>query len=157
MKEQKEENLDLKAIIEGTENVVQMTLEELENSSYKEISDKNVIVETNPEQILTKYLSDKDNIERLDELAIQFNTLTRGKWFSVAELESKVLKDMKPYVSLYLDLLTLSKKAFSKKRGEVFVYKITLNKEQRKKLITNYIVELENSLKHFREELESLK
>lgn len=136
--------------------VVYMSMDEIKEKSLKEISDKNVVVETSTEEILKEYISDENNLKRLDELAIQFNTFTRGKWFTLNDLSKKVLKDMKPYISLYMDLLVMTNKAFAKKKGEMVVYKITLNKDQRKKIIQNYIVELESSLDHYRKELESL-
>lgn len=136
--------------------VVYMSMDEIKEKSLKEISDKNVVVETSAEEILKEYISDENNLKRLDELAIQFNTLTRGKWFTVTDLGKKVLKDMKPHLSLYLDLLVITNKAFAKKKGEMIIYKITLNKDQRRKVVQNYITELENTLEHYRKEFESL-
>lgn len=139
------------------DNVSYVTIDEIKQKPIKEILDNGVVVKATPSDILKEYLSDESNLKRLDELALQFHSLTRGKWFTAGDLGKKVLKDMKPHVSLYLDLLVLSKKAFSKKRGESIIYKITLNSDLRKKLITNYIVELEKMLEYQKNELKSLE
>lgn len=141
----------------NNDDVVYMSMDEIKQKSLKEISDKNVVVETNPEEILKEYIKDEDNQKRLDELAIMFNNLTRGKWFTLLDLKKKVLDDMKNHVSLYMDLLVMSKKAFAKKKGEeMIVYKITLNQDQRKKVLENTIQELKKAVERYERELQDL-
>ena len=58
---------------------------------------------------------------------------------------------------MFLDILVMSKRAFSKKVNDVIEYKITLNKQQRVKVLENTIKEFEKAIESYKKEIENLK
>lgn len=119
--------------------------------------EENIILESSSKDIINEYLNDQKTIEKLDELAIHFNEISRNKWIGLNFLERKSIIKNKQELSMLLDLLILSKRAFAKKVGGVTMYRFTLNKDQRKKVLQNTIKEMEGVLATYKKELEELK
>ena len=116
----------------------------------------NIEVESTPLDIIDNYFNDEDVKEQLDTIAIHLNEVSRGKWVGLNFFKRK--SRIKKYEELktHLDLLVMSKRAFSKKVGDILLYKITLNKDQRKKVLKSVIKELKESLNVYEKELEEL-
>ena len=75
------------------------------------------------------------------------------KWLKGVNIE-RVKKPEELY--MILDVLVLGKRALSKKVGDVTMYRFTLNPDQRKKVLTHYIKELETQLDGLKKELASI-
>lgn len=123
--------------------------------------DDYITSEISEEDIIKQYLADEKTQEQLNDLALNFHQISKGNWIDIEQIYKKSFikknhKDKAAAVSeirMFLDLLIMSKRAFVKNKNGQLVYKITLNKDSRKKLILNQIKEYENAIENLKKEL----
>lgn len=113
-------------------------------------------VEANPVDMIKEYLDDPKVMDNLNQVSAHFAEVAHNNWVTIDRLLKKSrVKNLKE-LTVYLDLLVLTKKAFVKKVGEEIKYKITLTKETRKKVLESQIAEIKNTLTILEEELITL-
>lgn len=123
----------------------------------KELESQGAVVESvDPNAVIAEYLADEKVQENLNEMAIHFSEVSKNKWVSVREIQKRSRVKKPEELTMLLDLLVLAKKAISKKVGDIFMYRFTLDKNQRKKVLTRYIAELKSQVSSLEEELNSL-
>lgn len=114
------------------------------------------VEQVDPKAIIDQYLTDEKVVARLDEMMIHLSEVSKSKWVSVRELQKKSRIKEPKELYMILDLLVLSKRALSKKVGDITMYRFTLNPNQRKKVLAHYIKELEAQLDGLKKEFNSL-
>lgn len=127
--------------------------------NFSTVSDDKAMTE---KEIVEKYFNDEKIKEQLDELALHFYEISRGNWTTVEKLNKKSFLKNKhkgdqvkaiAEVKMFVDLLVMSKRAFSKNKGGSLIYKITLNNDSRKILIKNQIREYKDAIIQLEKEL----
>lgn len=115
-----------------------------------------IVLEEHGVDIINSFLSDPDIQEKLDLVSIHLNDVSKGNWIGVNQLRKKSkIKDISELTN-FLDLLVMSKRAFSKKTDGVLFYKITLNKQQRIKVLKSAIKEFTDAIEAYKKELNEL-
>ena len=114
------------------------------------------VEQVDPKAIIDQYLTDEKVVAQLDEMVVHLSEVSKSKWVSARELQKKSRIKEPKELYMILDLLVLSKRALSKKVGDITMYRFTLNPNQRKKVLAHYIKELEAQLDGLKKEFNSL-
>jgi hypothetical protein len=116
-----------------------------------------VEIKMSEKEILEQYLNDSDVQNKINETCIYLNDISHGNWISFDQLCKKSFYKNEKELKALLDLIVLSKKAISKlDKDKKIIYKFTLTKELRKKVLETHIKNLNEQISILQKELSLL-
>ena len=103
------------------------------------------------------WLNDKDKMLEVAAVAKTFDSIFKGQWFSIGQVQRATNYTTVEAALRILNLLKLSKCLIAEVKGQREMYKITLSEDHRKLYLEQQEKRLSKQLDEIREELKTLQ